>query len=218
MRFRLLAGVPDAKVQRLLAAARRRSFTRGEVVFHRDDPADSLHLIVKGRFSVRVMTPLGDTATIAVRGPGDSFGETALLAVRAKRTATVNALEPAETFALDEQDFARLRNSFPSVDRILFAFLAAELHRQNELLLEALYLPVDRRLRRRLLELASIYSGERDSEVAIPLTQRELAAMAGTSRATTNQILRAEQEQGTVLLERGRLIVRDRAALTRRAR
>jgi CRP/FNR family cyclic AMP-dependent transcriptional regulator len=166
MRFRLLAGVPDADVQRLLAVARRRRFARGEVVFHRDDPADTLHFITKGRFAVRVMTPLGDTATIAVRGPGDAFGETALLAATAKRTATISALEPAETFALGEEEFARLRESFPAVERILFAFLAAEVRRQNDLLLEALYLPVDRRLRRRLLELARIYGGDRDGEVS----------------------------------------------------
>src|SRR6476659_4303200 len=176
MRFRLLAGVPEAEAQRLLAVARRRAFARGEVVFHRDDPADCLHLIAKGRFAVRVITPLGDTATVAVRGVGDNFGETALV-----------------------------------------AFLAAELRRQNDLLLEALYLPVDRRLRRRLLELARIYGGER-GEVEIPLTQAELASMAGTSRATANQILRAEQEAGTLELGRGHLLVRDRAALARRAR
>jgi CRP/FNR family cyclic AMP-dependent transcriptional regulator len=218
MRFRLLAGVPESEVERLLARARRRRFGRGEVVFHRDDPADSLHLVVKGRFAVRVMTPVGDTVTIGVRGPGESFGETALLAARAKRTATVSALETGETFVLGEQDFARLRGAFPAVDRILFAFLAAELHRQNEMLLEALYLSVDRRLRRRLLELARVYGGDRDGEVKIPLTQAELAAMAGTSRATANQILRTEQERGTVLLKRGCMIVRDRVALAHRAR
>lgn len=218
VRFRLLAGVPEVEAARLLLVARRRQFARGEVVFHRDDPADSLHLIAKGRFAVRVMTPVGDTVTIAVRGSGDSFGETALLAAKAKRTATVSALEPAETFALHEQDFARLRESFPAVDRILFAFLAAELRRQNELLLEALFLPVDRRLRRRLLELARIYGGGRDGQVEIPLKQAELAAMAGTSRATANQILRTEQERGTVLLQRGRMTVVDGPALARRAR
>jgi CRP/FNR family transcriptional regulator, cyclic AMP receptor protein len=85
-------------------------------------------------------------------------------------------------------------------------------------LLEALYLPVDRRLRRRLLELARIYGGDRDADVVIPLTQAELATIAGTSRATANQILRAEQNQGKRLLERGRVIVRNRASLARRAR
>ena len=217
MRFRLLAGIPEAEAQRLLAVARRRRFARGEVVFHRDDPADCLHLIAKGRFAVRVITPSGDTATVAVRGVGDNFGETALLAATPRRSATVSALEPAETFALDAEELEQMRAAFPGVDKILFAFLAAELRRQNDLLLEALYLPVDRRLRRRLLELARIYGGEQD-EVEIPLTQAELASMAGTSRATANQILRAEQKAGTLQLGRGHLLVRDRAALARRAR
>ena len=99
MEWRLLADVPAEDVRRTLQSARRRRFARNEVVFHRDDPGDSLHLISKGRFAVNVITPLGETATIAVRGPGDSFGEMALLSDE-RRAATVAALEQAETFAL----------------------------------------------------------------------------------------------------------------------
>jgi CRP/FNR family transcriptional regulator, cyclic AMP receptor protein len=73
MQWKLLQGVPDEQVRQLLSMARRRTFRKSEVVFHRGDPADSLHLISKGRFKVQVMTPLGELATIAVRGPGDSF-------------------------------------------------------------------------------------------------------------------------------------------------
>jgi CRP-like cAMP-binding protein len=43
----LLAGLPPEDVREVLQIARRRRFARNEVVFHRDDPADSLHLIVK---------------------------------------------------------------------------------------------------------------------------------------------------------------------------
>src|SRR6185437_12986317 len=100
MEWRLLHGVPEEEVRRLLSLARRRTFKRGEVVFHRDDPADSMHLIVTGRFAVRVMTALGDQVTIAVRGPGESFGEMALVDAGARRSATVEALEPAETFSV----------------------------------------------------------------------------------------------------------------------
>ena len=60
--------------------ARRRTFRRGEVVFHRDDLAESLHLIVKGRFAVRITTPLGETAMLDVIGPGEAFGELAVFA------------------------------------------------------------------------------------------------------------------------------------------
>jgi CRP-like cAMP-binding protein len=211
--WRLLADVPPEEVQRLLSIARRRRFRRGEVVFHRDDPADSLHLIVSGRFAVRVTTPLGDTATIAVRGPGESFGEIALLAEENRRTATVEALEDAETFCVYEREVAQLRHEYPSVDRVLFAFLAGEVRMLNERLLEALYLPAERRLLRRLVELADLYGTDE-----VPLTQEELAQLAGTSRATVNRVLREEQGRGTIERRRGKTVVLDAEELARRAR
>ena len=59
MEWPLLADLPPDDVRELLAIARRRTFSRGEVVFHREDLADSLHLVVRGRFGARVLTPLG---------------------------------------------------------------------------------------------------------------------------------------------------------------
>ena len=55
MEWRLLEGVPAGQVRELLQAARRRRFSRNEVVFHRDDPGDSLHLVSKGRFAIHVI-------------------------------------------------------------------------------------------------------------------------------------------------------------------
>jgi CRP-like cAMP-binding protein len=215
VRWQLVTGVPDEEVQRLVSVSRRRRFSRNEVVFHRHDPADSLHLISKGRFAIRIMTPLGDTVTIGVRGPGDSFGEMALVAEGGKRSATVEALEDAETFAVYVGEFQRLRREHPSVNEVLIAFLASEVRRQNELLLEALYVPVERRVLRRLAELSELYAG---SDSVIPLTQEQLAEMAGTTRATVNKLLREEHERGTIELRRGRTIVLDADAIARRAR
>ena len=215
MRWGLVAGVPEADVRRLISVARRRSFSRGEVVFHRDDPADSLHLVQKGRFAVRIMTPLGDTVTIAVRGPGDSFGEMALVDDDARRSATVAALEDAETFAVYQADFHRLRAEHPEVNGVLIGFLAAEVRRQNQLLLEALYVSAEKRVLRRLVELTAS-SGPRNGEIA--LTQEQLAELAGTSRATVNRVLREEQSRGTVELRRGKTTVLQHEELGRRAR
>ena len=215
MRWRLLEDLPEADVQRLVSVSRRRRFARNEVVFHRDDPADSLHLIEKGRVAVRVSTPLGDTVTIAVRGPGWSFGEMALVGA-SRRTATVAALDQTETLAVYKDDFEQLRREHPSVDRLLFAFLVGEVRLLEERLLEALYLPVERRVLRRLGELTAKADDQQPLEV--PLTQEELAELAGTTRSTVNRILRDEAKRGTIKLERGRTIVLDREEIARRAR
>src|SRR4051812_24004705 len=109
MQWRLLADVPEEEIRLLLTVARRRTFARGEVVFHRDDPADSVHLIEKGHFAIRMATPLGDTMTSALLGPGENFGEMALVGSEPHRSATVEALEPSETFAVYQGDFEELR-------------------------------------------------------------------------------------------------------------
>jgi CRP/FNR family cyclic AMP-dependent transcriptional regulator len=215
--WRLLKGVPAEDVRLLLSVARLRRFARGEVVFHREDPADSLHLIVAGRFSVRVMTPLAETVTIAIRGPGENFGEMALVGEGARRAATVAALEPAETYAVYHEDFHRLRRTHPGIDQILIAFLAGEVRMLNERLLEALYLPVERRVLRRLASLTNTYRHDGE-EIEVRLTQEELAEFAGTARETVNRILRDEQERGTIELRRGRIVICDLEALRKRAR
>jgi CRP/FNR family cyclic AMP-dependent transcriptional regulator len=214
--WELLADVPQEALRTLLGVARRRTFAKNEVVFHRGDPADSLQLISKGRFSVQIATPLGDIATLSVRGPGDAFGELALLGPESKRSATVSAIEPGETYSVYRGDFERLRREYPSVNDVLIGILAQHLRRLSEQLIEAHYVSANRRVLRRVRELAELYGGSSKS-VVVPLTQEDIAGLAGTSRATVNRVLREEERRGTVELRRSKTVVLDLDELTRRA-
>ena len=217
MKWELLDGLGDTEVQALLSIARRRKFARGEVVFHEHDPADTLHLVDKGRFAVRVSTPLGDTAILSILGPGDMFGELSLLGdADARRSATVAALEAGETRSVHRLDFERLRSTHPETVAVLISILSGQVRRLSRHLLEALYVPADKRVLRRLLELGALYA-DGDATV-VPLTQEDLAGLAGTSRATVNRVLREEEARGTVKLGRGRTTVLDAEALARRGR
>jgi CRP/FNR family transcriptional regulator, cyclic AMP receptor protein len=213
MEWPLLDGLPPEDVRHLLAIARRRTFSRGEVVFHRDDPADSLHLVVRGRFGARVLTPLGDSVLVDVLGPGQSFGELALLLADARRTATVEALEAGETRSVRRDEFASLQREHHGVKDVLLRLLAEQLRRSTDRVVEAHHVDAETRVRRRLLDLAETYP-----DGVVPLTQEDIAAMAGTSRATVNRVLREEEERGTVALARARTRVLDVAALERRCR
>jgi Cyclic nucleotide-binding domain len=62
----VFGAVPEPELRK---AGRRRRFDRGEVVFHRDDPGDSLHRVESGRFAARIITPVGDVATVWMHGP-----------------------------------------------------------------------------------------------------------------------------------------------------
>src|SRR5919108_240081 len=213
MEWGLLEGVPEEVRRRVLAGARLRRFARGEVVFHEGDPGDTLHLISKGRVAVRTTTALGDTATLAVLGAGDFFGELALLEER-PRTASIVALEKTETLALHRDDFDEMAREFPSVHAFLAQVLGAQVRRLTGQVMDALYVPAEKRVLRRLSELARVY-GDGDGEVVIPLTQEDLATMAATSRATVNRVLGDAEKAGIVSVGRMKISVVDRAALER---
>jgi CRP/FNR family cyclic AMP-dependent transcriptional regulator len=204
----VFAGVPEGELRQ---AGRRRTFSRGEVVFHEGDPGDSLHRVTRGRFAARVTTPFGDVATFALHAPGEVFGLLAVIHPDARRTATVAALEPAETFVLPASAFARIKAAHPevtvAVERLLVEMLTASSNR----LVEALYTPMHLRVRARLRDLARIYGQTGSEQVTIPLSQEDLAGLVGTTRETVNRVLQDEQARGVVSLARRSITLLERS-------
>ena len=216
MDWELLRGLDDAQRTALLAGMRARRFARGEVVFHEGDLGDSLHFVVSGRLAVRTATPAGETTTLTVLGPGQAFGEMALLRRSSRRTASVAALEAVETRMLEREVFFRLSEQQPSVERLLVGVLAARVDRLSRHLLEALHLPVEQRLVRRLIETARLYPDD-GGGVVLPLTQEDVAGLAGTTRPTANAVLGELQAGGLVELTRGKVRILDAGGLAARA-
>lgn len=199
----------------MLRVARRRRYARREVVFHEGDPADTFHLLDRGHVAVRTSSPIGDVALLRVLGPGAAFGEMALIDA-SPRMASIIALDPCETLALHRDAFDDLRSSRPDINGVLLAAMVSEVRRLSSITLELMYLPVDKRLCRRLLELADIYSD--GGPVTIPLTQQDIAQLTGTTRQTSNRVLGAAEAAGLLRVGRGRIELLDVEGLARQGR
>lgn len=212
----MLAGLDEATRTQIQAGPRRR-YARDEVLFHMGDPANGMHLLASGHVSVSVETPDGDTAVLTVLGPGAAFGELALLRDDATRTATIRALDPVETVLLNRDRFEQLRRGAADLDRFLLDILVGYTRRLEARLLEALYVPVDKRVLRQVVALGRTYGDGRNGTV-IPLTQEFIAGASGSTRSTTNQVLRAAESDGIISIGRGRITVTDAARLIQRAR
>ena len=216
MDWPVLASLPPQERRGLVAGLRRRSYHRDEVIFHQGDPADTLHLIAAGHVSVRVTLRGGEFVVVAILGPGEAFGESALVGSPNARNATIIALEQCETLSLGRDEFHRIRTSYPGVDRFLVELLSARVERLNNYLLEALYIPAERRVIRRLLHLSELYTGD-DQRIVIPVTQEMLASLAGTTRPTANQVLRRLVASDIVSVSRSQIVVLNRQSLRQRA-
>lgn len=189
-----------------------RRFDPGEVIFHQGDEAASVYVVVEGRAAVRLLTEAGNRVTVAVVGPGEVLGELALLQPGARRGATVEAIDEVRTTVVDRPTFEDLRSRDPALTDLLIDMLADRVRELDEQLVEALYIPVEVRVVRRLIALTELYGS------TVPLRQEDLAGMAGTTRTTVNRVLRRFAGSGLVSLHRGRIHVVDPDGLQRAAR
>jgi CRP/FNR family cyclic AMP-dependent transcriptional regulator len=218
MEWQLLAGLSADEVEEVLAAARRRSFRRNEVVFHEGDPGYSTHLVARGHFGLRVTSPRGQECTLRVYAPGEMFGRIGLPPVEAVRAATMVAVEGGETYEVGRELMEQLRVEHPSVNDVLLGLVGQGLYWVSQRYLDVLFLDADTRVRRRLLELGRQY-GPAGSEgaVVIFVTQEDIAGLAGSSRATVNRVLGEEERHGALERRRGRILLLDPRGLEERA-
>ena len=213
----LLGRLPVESRERLAQAARRRTYRRGEVVFHQDDPGDSLHLIQHGRVKVALDAESGEEAVIAILGPGDAFGELSLIDGE-PRSATVEALEPVETVSLARADLLRSLRENPAAMERLLATLAGMVRRADEGVADLVFLDLEGRLVKKLLELAADHGRVSAGavEIELPLTQEDLAAMIGATRASVNKMLGWYEDRGAIERRGRRIAICDPERLRRR--
>jgi len=215
MEWALLKGLSDGDVQKVLAAARRRSFGRREPVWHEGDRVETIHLITSGRIGVRASTSMGDVVTITTLGPGDVAGLIASLSTERYSSTSAAALEPSTTWAIHAEDLTDIRRRHPNIDEAVIRFIADSTIALAGRLADALYVPAEIRVIRRLVALCEAYD-HGGQEITIPLTQEDVAELAGVTRPTVNRALKREEAGGSVRLARGGIVVVDRQRLAAR--
>ena len=202
----LYGKLSEAERDVLVGPASIQTFAKGEALFRAGDRGDTLYLLRKGHVAIRSSTPLGEIATFTILSPGDVLGEVALLDPSAIRSATAIALDDVEVRTTSREQFERLRLEHPEIDRFLLQLMNKTVRRLSDQLVEALFVPAEKRVLRRVLHLVQCYDAG-TIPVTIPLTQDDVASLAGITRETANRILRVLQQEGILTIARGRIEV-----------
>jgi CRP/FNR family cyclic AMP-dependent transcriptional regulator len=199
----LFEGVPDADLRALADRTTTRSYAKQAIIVNEGDQSDSLYLILAGRVKIYLADEHGKELILAIKGPGQYFGEMVL--DEQPRSASVMTLEPAQFAILSRADFKQFLLSHPEVSLQLIQNLIRVARGLNRSVRNLAMLDVYGRVARILLELAV----ERDGKLVIPekLTQKDIAARVGASREMINRVLRDLTAGGYVSVEDGRITI-----------
>lgn len=201
---------PEAIAQ-IAALCTSRTLQDGETLFLKGDPGDALYGVRRGQIAITTTTDSGRQLTLNILGPGDVFGEIALLDGH-PRSADALASGPVELFVIRRSDFQNMLRQQPEITTKIIELLCERLRASSERLEEASLLSLKSRLARRLLKLADDFGEE------IVITQEDLSVLAGAGRETVNRQLQKWQRSGIVRLGRGRVIIADAVRLQDEAR
>jgi CRP-like cAMP-binding protein len=193
--------------QKLLMRARTRRVPAGRVVFRRDDPGNGLYGVLSGRIAFTVDSAQGKELTLNVLGPGEFFGEIALLDGKG-RTATAEAREASELLFIGREEFLAFVGERPDTLIHIIDVLCARLRRSTDYIADSAFLDLGKRLAKQLLVLSGAAG-------LLQVSHAELASMLGVSRERVSRQLAAWRDKRILDQRRGRLVVRDRGALER---
>jgi CRP/FNR family cyclic AMP-dependent transcriptional regulator len=213
----LFEPLEPADQEQLAALLRKRSVSRGAVLFRKGDEGTALYIIIRGRIRITIRTKAGDEITLAILNNGEFLGEMALLDGM-PRSADATALDETQLYVLNRSDFLSfLTNNARAVQTVLQA-LSLRLRNTDDLLAEICFSSLSSRLARRLAEMAATDNASKTGTPSVRLTQKELASMLGTTRESVNKELKILRDRGILSTARNLITIHQPEGLRRRIR
>jgi len=195
------------------AVAIPRSFPKGVRVFHEGDSSDACYIVRSGDLRVTREHSDGRAIALATLGPGDIFGELAMLD-GGTRSASVDTLTDCELLALPAADMRRVVADHGEIAAKLIVAVTRRLRETNERVARQSFQTVPSRVAGVLLQLiAEEAAPEGRTGVTVRMNQADLAQLAGTSRESVSRFLAMLERAGVVAVGRGRVTVMEPARL-----
>jgi CRP/FNR family transcriptional regulator, cyclic AMP receptor protein len=193
--------------EQLCRYAKHATLKRGATLFSKGDPGNSLFAVISGTVKMSISSPDGRSAIFNLIGPGEIFGEIAVLDGQS-RTADATANTNCEIFVIDRREFLPFVRSHPALAMKFIELLCAKLRWTSDQVEQVILQNLPGRLASALIRLAEKHKlapGDR----TIAVTQQEISEMVGMTRESINKQLRVWATRKWVRLEHGAIVVLD---------
>ena len=195
---------PDA-LDQLCRYAKPTSLKRGATIFSKGDPGSSLYAVISGTVKISVSSPDGRNAILNLIGPGEIFGEVAVLD-GGERTADATASTNCEILVIDRREFLPFVKQQPVLAMKFIELLCDRLRWTSDQVEQVILQDLPRRLARALLGLTEKRKLDPSSRT-IAITQQEISEMVGMTRESINKQLRSWAARDWVRLEHGAIVL-----------
>jgi CRP-like cAMP-binding protein len=206
----LLADLNPETVARLAETVQLLEVRRRQVVYLPGDPGQTLYFVNGGRVKISKVTRDGKELTLAYRGPGEIFGELALVD-GGPREEMAEAVENALITEIERGEFERLLQKEGMVGYRLTKIFAQRRREIENKIENLVFKDVNAKLAQLLLRLGSEYGVDdaRGTLVALKITHQEMANLIGSTRETVSLTLSQFKRKGLIHTDGRKVILTD---------
>lgn len=177
-----------------------KKYKKNQYVFHQEDRAKRLFVILDGEVSIETINIEGKVTKITHLMPGDIFGEFALID-EGRRSASARIIRPSVLASLPELVFQSLVRNHSEFSKKMLSVLVDRLRSSNQQVESLVTLTVAQRTARLLLQISEEHGP------VIRTSQRELADRLFATREKVNGKLKAFERLGAIRVERSKITV-----------
>lgn len=194
----------------LSALGLARDYTVGATLCLEGDPATHVFVLLAGWVKIFSTTKDGKEIVLALRGDNDIVGETAG-ETTGRRNATIRAIGKVRALIVPHDKFSSFLDANQGADRAYRRVVTQKFNDTDAILRSRTGTSGAQRLARLLLDLAERHGSEVNGAifVVMPLSQAELASLAGTSRATVTRALSNWRGRGLIRTGQRRITITD---------
>ncbi len=208
----LFSGLPAQSLDQIARIVHLRSYPKSSRLFLQDDPGDVFFGIVSGRVRISVSAADGQELYIIELGPGDTFGEIALID-GGPRTATAAVVADAMLFTIERPSFLSLLHEQPPMMFHLLTRLCQRVRWTSELVEDLSFLEIPALIAKRIALLATSFGTRSADGIDLTIAQGDLASFLSLSRQAVNTHLQTWRRQGWIEIGRSRILIKDFAKL-----
>jgi CRP-like cAMP-binding protein len=183
----------------------------GEMLSLEGETSESLYLVVTGTARIFKTSADGKEQTLEIIRPVNSFNEIAVLDGLPNPYST-EAIDPVTLYGIHRDDLLNLAKTYPLINHNLITVITARVRHLASLVEDLSFRTVSARVAKILLEYAQPAQPAPNERKR--LTQREMAAMAGTAREVVGRALKFLEDSGAIRFDRHRLVIANKEMLT----
>lgn len=208
----ILSLLDDEEKKQIFATSQSVHYSTGDSLFNKDDTAQSMYLVVKGKVSLFRLMPNGDEKLFKVFLAGELIAEMAMFMTPRVYPMSARVDQETQLLAFHYTDVLSVFTKSPGISTKVMGYMSNRIHHLMDTVNILTQVNANQRLVMRLAEIYRLQL-KQEGKVFLPVTKKLLATQLGMTPETLSRAIKKLKGDGFIVESGNQITLIDIPAL-----